>query len=107
MTVILNSAVRGAGHTGQIITFGRRNSSEVVDLTAATITGTIRDTVTNVTRAIAGTLSGSGITGLITWTYGAGDIGTAGKYDVQFKATYGDATYELSYVTGWEVVEAL
>jgi len=107
MATVLQPAVKGARHTAQVVTFGRQDSSEVVDLTSATVTGTIRDNVTKVVRAITGTTTGSGTTGLITWTYGAADVASNGDFEVQFKATYGDATYELSFPEPWKVYEAI
>jgi len=107
MATVLQPAVKGARHTAQVVTFGRRDSSEVLDLTSATITGTIRDNVTNVVRAVSGTLTGGGTAGTITWAYGATDVATAGEFEVQFKATYADTTYDLSFPESWKVYEAI
>jgi len=106
MTSALQPGVKGARHTAQVVTFGRSDSSETVDLDG-TITGTLRDNVTKVTRAVDGTLVGNTTTGAFTWTYGAADVGTVGTFTAQFKVTYGDTTYELSLPTQWTVEEAI
>lgn len=101
----LANALAGARHTGQTITWTRTDGT-AQDLTGATLTGTIYDRATGVSRAIAGTLAAlAPLNGIFTWTYDVADV-VAGQYQVQFKATYG-AVYDLSIAQDWLVEAAL
>jgi hypothetical protein len=70
----------------------------IVSLSGATITGTLKDHLTGVIRAIDGGLAvvGDGTAGQFTWAYGSADVGTAGRYLAQFTATYPDAKVNRS-----------
>lgn len=97
----LEPAIQNATHTGQEITWKRRDDS-LLDLSGAAITGTITDALTGATRDIAGTLEVSdGPNGVFQWTYAAADVATPGTYSVQFTATFGlteDSTFEASWI---------
>jgi hypothetical protein len=102
----LQSAIEGAQHTGQAITWLRSDDTPH-DLTGATLTGTIRDT-DGTERAIDGLLTITSPTGgQFTWAYGTNDVAAAGHYEVQFKATYGDGKFDLSFIETWRVEKAL
>lgn len=86
----------------------QRTNGEPVDLTGSAITGTIKNKSTGATAAITGTLAlVDADMGIFSWAFGSVDVGTAGNFFVQFRATYGDATFELSIPESWEVVTAL
>ena len=102
----LADAVQGSRHTGLTITWYQGDGSTVLDLTNATITGTLRNVNTDVVTAIDGTLASSApTTGVFTWTFGATDTGTAGIYEVQFTATFSDDSgkNDTSKPTRWAV----
>jgi hypothetical protein len=102
----LQSAIEGATHTGQTITW-ERSDGTAHDLTGATLSGTIRDRE-GTEWAIDGLLTiTSPIEGQFTWAYGTGDVAAAGHYEVQFKATYGDGKFDLSFIETWRVEKAL
>ena len=78
-----------------------------VNLTAATITGNKRDVSTGTVSALDGGFAVvGGAAGIFTWAYGATDVGTAGKYVVQFKSVSGGTTTYSSKLA-WEVEETL
>jgi hypothetical protein len=102
----LQSAIEVAQHTGQAITW-QRSDGTAHDLTGATLTGTIRD-MAGTERAIDGLLTiTSAPDGQFTWAYGTNDVAAAGHYEVQFKATYGDGKFDLSFIETWRVEKAL
>lgn len=104
----LSDAVQGSRHTGLSITWYQADGSTVLNLTNATITGTVKNINTAAVRAIDGTLaSSSPTTGVFTWTFGAADTGTAGVYDVQFTATFSDDSNrtDTSKPARWVVYE--
>lgn len=102
----LEKAVQGARHTGQIVTWSGGDPLVAHDLNGATITGTMRNETTLVTTAITGTLTvTSAAAGIFTWAYSAADVATAGRFMVQFRATY--TTYDLTYQEPWVVEAAL
>jgi hypothetical protein len=101
----LETAIEGGRHTAQSITFARADDA-TQNLTGATLSGTIKNIRTGVERAITGTLAlGTPASGIFTWTYSAGDL-VAGDYQVQFVATYGDATVDRSVWSNWTVQPA-
>ena len=60
----------------------------------------------NTVYAVDGVLAVTdGANGIFTWAYGAGDVGTAGSYLVQFKAVLPTVIY--SSQVGWAVEETL
>lgn len=102
----LADAVQGATHTPQRITWLDTDDTPL-NLTGATITGKIQDSG-GTTRAITGTLSVvTAASGIFSWTYSTADVATAGRYQVQFIATYGDATVEKTLADAWNVHAAL
>jgi hypothetical protein len=104
----LSDGIVGARHTAQQITW-KDETGTAVDLTGATITGFKRVNEDRTTVAIDGSLDlvDLGANGVFTWAYGAVDVGTAGNFEVQFVATYGDSTKDKTFVTDWKVHEAL
>lgn len=107
----LAAAVAGATRPSQIVTWLRADGNAET-LTDATVTGKIRDRATGTTRAIAGTLTVTdGAAGAFRWDYAAGDVATAGTFDVQFVAAWtagpGVQTPAKTFVAQWTVGEAL
>ena len=101
----LSSAVEGARHTAQLITW-TDGDGDPQNLTGATLTGWIRDG--SATRAITGTLAVSdGTAGEFTWAYSAADVADAGIFRVQFVATYGDGLADKTLSVLWVVEESL
>jgi hypothetical protein len=102
----LQTAVVGARHTGQQITWTRTDGT-AQNLSGATLTGTIKDVTTGVVTSIAGALSiVTAASGIFSWAYAAGDVDAAGEFEVQFKADYGGGLYDLSFAEPWLVVAA-
>jgi hypothetical protein len=62
----------------------------VEPLTGATLTGTITNRATDVTRNITGTLTptDNAAAGEFRWDFAAGDVSDAGEFDVQFSAAF-------------------
>ena len=104
----LSKAVQGSNHTAQEITWQEETSLDAVGLTNATITAKMRPRLDGDIRAVTGTLAVTDATaGIFTWTYGTTDIETAGEFDVQFFATFPDATKEKNFIERFIVKEAL
>ena len=102
----LANAVEASRHTAQSITWSDENGT-AVDLTGATITGRTKNNKTGTVTTIDGTLAlVTASSGIFSWTYGAVDVGTVGKYTVQFIATFADTTNERSKAYEWEVLDA-
>ena len=102
----LPRAIQGARNTGAQITW-TQDDGTIQDLTGATITGTIEDkdgTSRSITGALALVTPSSGI---FSWSYSVSDVGTVGRFLVQFKANYGGGLYDLSYPEVWVVERAL
>jgi len=74
-------------------------------LTDATMTGTITNRATGVTRAIAGELTvTNGAAGEFRWDYAAGDVSDKGEFDVQFDAAFDSPPSPArSYIARWIV----
>lgn len=104
----LAPAIAGATRPSQQITWLDGDSSPV-NLTGATITGKIKNKNSGQTRDVTGTLtvtSGSG--GVFTWTYDDDDVATAGIYNVQFTASYGEEPSPMrSIIATWHVMEKI
>jgi len=84
----LGEAVQGSVRPAQSITWTDADGTPI-DLTGATITGTMRKIGDDTTRAITGALTVTdGAAGRFTWQYDAADVATAGSYEAQFTATY-------------------
>lgn len=91
----LSPAIVGAINTGQQITWSRQDGT-AQDLTGATLTGRMLNTATKSAAAIAGTLAiVTAASGIFSWSYAAGDVATAGVFEVQFRATY--TNYDLTF----------
>lgn len=101
----LANAVEGARHTAQQITWQDENGT-AVNLTGATITGYKKANSDGTITALDGTLTlVTAASGVFSWAYGAVDVGTVGKYKVQFIATYSDTTKDKTLHHDWEVVD--
>lgn len=100
----LAAAVKGGLRPAQIVVWSRANGV-AEPLTGATLTGTITNRATGVTRAIAGALTVTdGAAGEFRWDYAAGDVDTAGEFDVQFDAAFGSGqTPARTFIERWAV----
>jgi hypothetical protein len=100
--------VAGATRPSQIITWQRADGN-AENLNSATLTGRIRDRSTGVSRAIAGTLTlVDAAAGVFRWDYAAGDVATAGVFDVQFTAAFETGqTPARTFASQWTVAESL
>lgn len=104
----LEDAIDGARHTGQRITWldadGRPHNLTGV----SAVSGTLRNTVTDAMRPIAGVLTPVAplTKGVFTWAYAAGDL-VPGTYEVEFTATYSDGLSDRTFVSAWTVRPAL
>jgi len=84
----LGEAVQGSVRPAQSITWTDADGTPI-DLTGATIAGTMRSIANNVTAVITGDLTVTdGAAGRFTWQYSAADVSIAGTYEAQFTATY-------------------
>lgn len=97
--VRLTSAVQGARHEPITVTWG-------IDLTDAVITGTKQLLGDDTVYVLDGSfvVSEPEEDGVFVWTLGAGDVGTAGHWHVQFKATYA-SDYAMTCEGNWRVYE--
>lgn len=104
----LATAVQGALRPSQLITWTDADG-DAVDLSGATLTGRIRSIQSGTARDIAGTLTiTTAAAGEFRWDYAAGDVVDAGKFEVQFTATFGTSpTPARTFVGGWEVERAI
>jgi hypothetical protein len=98
----LAKTVAGATHTPQVITWTTADG-QPQDLTGATLTGTISTRGNRDGRAIAGALELlTPALGLFRWIYDEADV-VEGFWSVQFIATYGDSTDDVTFAEQWEV----
>jgi hypothetical protein len=103
----LANAVQGARHTPQVITW-TDGDGDALNLTGATLTGRVIDLGTETARNVDGVLSViDPATGSFQWAYGALDVGTAGRFSVQFTATFGAAGADRTLLEPWEVERAI
>ena len=88
-TPVLPPRVQGAQRPSQLIIW-ERDDGTVEPLTGATMTGTITNRATDVTRDITGTLTptDNAAAGEFRWDFAAGDVSDAGEFDVQFSAAF-------------------
>ena len=88
-TPVLPPRVQGAQRPSQLIIW-ERDDGTVEPLTGATMTGTITNRATDVTRNIAGTLTptDNAAAGEFRWDFAAGDVSDAGEFIVQFDAAF-------------------
>lgn len=95
----LEAAVQGARHSAQTVTWAGQN------LTGATLTGTKTNLRTGDVSALDGVLTTvTPLGGIFTWAYGAGDVGQADDFLVQFKATYAaDSKFDANIASEWTV----
>lgn len=105
---MLTDAVQGATRPSATVIWGL-DDNIVLDLTGATLSGRIRDLSTYGERDIAGALTVlDAPNGLFQWTYAPADVADAGKFRVQFTATYASAsTVARSLAEQWQVHEAI
>jgi hypothetical protein len=76
------------------------------DLTNGTVTGTIRGAADYTTRAIAGTITVTGgSAGTFRWDLAAADVADAGRFTVQFVATWqAGISPAYSVPAAWQVI---
>lgn len=102
----LADAVQGARYIAQQITWTDEDGT-AVDLTGATLTGRKRHTRTGETAALDGTLTlVNAEAGVFSWAYGETDVAEAGRFSVQFIATFGTLA-EKTVAARWVVHEAI
>lgn len=106
----LAPVVQGSVGAYQDITWTREDGT-AQNLTGATLTGRIRSQTApyEPSDAISGVLSlVTPASGIFRWTYAAGDVDTAGMFDVQFTASYSaGAVLDKSMIETWEVEPAI
>lgn len=104
----LAAAVKGGRRPSQIITWERADGTPE-PLTGATLTGWIRPANGGDVQAIAGTLTVTdAAAGQFRWDYAAGDVATAGVFDVQFNAAFGSGqTPARTFIASWTVLDSL
>jgi hypothetical protein len=106
----LAATVQGARHIAQQITWQERDSNNnlsPVDLSGSTITAHKKSKDGTVVQCDGNfSLETDGTDGIFNWTYGTIDVGTAGNFEVQFIATFGDSTTDKTIVESWTVHEA-
>lgn len=105
---MLANAVTGGLRPSQQISWKRADGT-AESLTGATITGQIRNTSSQETRAITGGLSVlDGAAGVFVWDYSAADVAEAGQFDVQFTAAFAASPSPARTVKArWTVEEAI
>ena len=104
-TRILDPTVQGALRPSRTIVW-ERDDGTPEPLTGATLTGTITNRGTDVTRAIAGTLTptDNAAAGEFLWDFAAGDVSEAGEFDVQFSAAFSPGPSPArTFVARWKV----
>lgn len=106
----LAGVTQGSRHIAQQITWKERDVNNVltaINLVGATITAKKKNKIGTVVGC-DGTFifDDDGSDGIFNWTYGAVDVGTAGEFEIQFIATYGDSTKDKTLVESWTVHEA-
>lgn len=102
----LANAVQGARLSGQQVTW-LKSDGTAYDLTGKTVTARLRNKETGATIDSDGTFSlVTPASGIFNWAYGANDVATAGRFEVQFKATSG-GQFDKTFTADWEVEAAL
>lgn len=105
---MLVDAVAGGKRPSQTITWAD-DAGTPLDLTGATITARIRNRSTGVAFNSTGTFTiTNAAAGVFRWDYSTEDTATAGRYEVQFTATFGTApTPAVAPMTNWRILEAI
>lgn len=101
----LQNAVQGGRRPSQVIVWADADG-DAVDLTGATITAVLRHrTGAQTSRASDGAfVVMDAAAGRFRWDYGAQDVATPGRYEVQFSAAFGtDPTPLRSFAEAWTV----
>ncbi len=103
----LSKAVKSARHSPQQITW-KKSDGTAYDLTGATITARLKNKVTGQIRAADGTFAiVTAASGIFTWAYGTNDVSEAGKFDVQFIASYSDSKNDKTFIEEWIVEDSI
>jgi hypothetical protein len=98
----LPNAVAGATYLPATISW-QDDGGTPIDLTGATLSGTIEAWLDGSRREITGDLTISDpAAGVFQWDYSEEDVGTAGMYWVQFSADFGGEVHKSSR-TSWKV----
>lgn len=105
---MLADAIEGARRPSQTITWAD-DAGTPLDLTGAVITARIRNRSSSTVAASTGTFAiTDAANGVFRWDYSADDVATAGRYEVQFTATFGTAPTTARTITAnWRVLEAI
>lgn len=105
----LPTVVQGSLRPSLQITWLRQGTQTPEDLTAATLTGSLRASGATSITAIAGALTVTdGANGVFRWDLAAADVATAGSYMVEFVATFASgASPAKTFSEGWTVAKSL
>ena len=100
----LADAVVGARKVGQTITWTDADGT-ALDITGVTLTAVRKNLDTGLVTAITGTLDPAidPTNGVFSWTYTALDVVEAGRFLVQFTATWPDTLKARSLSEDWFV----
>lgn len=104
----LPERVQGALYPSLAITWYEKGTTTPVDLTGATLTGTLTRQSGGETTAIMGTLElTDAANGEFRWDLHADDVATPGSYWVQFNAAYASGpTPGRTFDTEWQIMRA-
>lgn len=104
MANAIDSVVQGSVRPSLQITWAD-SDGVALDLTNATMSGTIRANATGTVRAIVGDLTITDAeAGAFRWDMDAADVADAGRFTVQFEATYSvGITPARSVPAAWRV----
>lgn len=102
----LPSVIEGSKYDPIDITWADEDGT-ARDLTGATLTGRLKNEETSEITVIDGSLVLlDADDGIFTWTLGDNDVGTVGKFFVQFIATYAGGESARSVAERWCVNDA-
>jgi hypothetical protein len=103
----LPNAYVGATHTGYTLTWVTGDTGHPpYDLTDATLSCWIALKGSNSWRQSDGVLTKTQpyTAGKFSWAFSEADVATPGNYQVVFRATYGDTTYDQTDPREWKVL---
>lgn len=107
MTAALPNYPQFATRPSMLLTWMREGTTEVEDLTGATLTGLI--SANGATRATTGTLTlTDAANGVFRWDMSAADVADHGRLEVQFTATFASGqTPAKTFRCTWYIEKAL
>lgn len=100
----LDDGVQGSRAPSYLITWTNTDGAPV-DLTGATLSGTIHSRRTNIVRAIVGALVVTDAPGgAFRWDFASADVAEAGRFAVQFTATFAAGPSPgISFEAAWDI----